>query len=115
MNASPHLPVRLAVSAAAVAAVLLVAGCGETAKLAPELTTGPRPQLADPNKTLIPTVNVAPAVGWADTAGPTPPEGLGATDVAWLQQAAEVYRRLELVRNAIDMRQVVATDLLPGK
>ena len=82
MNASPHLPVRLAVSAAAVAAVLLVAGCGETAKLAPELTTGPRPQLADPNKTLIPTVNVAPAVGWTDTAGPTPAEGLRVTALA---------------------------------
>ncbi|TSD55162.1 sorbosone dehydrogenase family protein [Variovorax sp. KBS0712] len=82
MNASPHLPVRFAVSAAAVAAVLLVAGCGETAKLAPELTTGPRPQLADPNKTLIPTVNVAPAVGWTDTAAPTPAEGLRVTALA---------------------------------
>jgi len=82
MNASLHLPVRLAVSAAAVAAVLLVAGCGETAKLAPELTTGPRPQLADPNKTLIPTVNVAPAVGWTDTAAPTPAEGLRVTALA---------------------------------
>ena len=82
MNASPHLPVRLALSAAAVAAVLLVAGCGETAKLAPELTTGPRPQLADPNKTLIPTVNVAPAVGWTDTAAPTPAEGLRVTALA---------------------------------
>ncbi|GER19010.1 PQQ-dependent sugar dehydrogenase [Variovorax boronicumulans] len=82
MNASPHLPVRLALSAAVVAAVLLVAGCGETAKLAPELTTGPRPQLADPNKTLIPTVNVAPAVGWTDTAAPTPAEGLRVTALA---------------------------------
>ena len=42
-------------------------------------------------------------------------QGLGAIDVASLQQAAEVYRQLELVRNPIDMRQVVATDLLPGK
>ena len=82
MNASPRLPVRLALSAAAVAAVLLVAGCGEAAKLAPELTTGPRPQLADPNKTLIPTVNVAPAVGWTDTAAPTPAEGLRVTALA---------------------------------
>ncbi len=42
-------------------------------------------------------------------------QGLGAIDVASLQKAAEVYRQLELVRNPIDMRQVVATDLLPGK
>lgn len=42
-------------------------------------------------------------------------QGLGAIDVASLQKAADVYRQLELVRGPIDMRQVVATDLLPGK
>ncbi|MCR6478341.1 sorbosone dehydrogenase family protein [Variovorax sp. ZS18.2.2] len=68
-------------SALAVAAALL-AGCGEAAKLTPEVTTGPRPQLAEPNKTLIPTVNVAPAVGWTDTAAPTPAEGLRVTALA---------------------------------
>ncbi|WP_420824262.1 PQQ-dependent sugar dehydrogenase [Variovorax guangxiensis] len=68
--------------ALALAAALLVAGCGEAAKLSPELTTGPRPQLAEPNKTLIPTVNVAPAVGWTDTATPVPAEGLKVTALA---------------------------------
>jgi glucose/arabinose dehydrogenase len=61
---------------AAVAAALALAGCGETAKVAPEATIGPRPQLAEPNKTLIPTVNVATAVGWTDTAAPKPAQGL---------------------------------------
>lgn len=61
---------------AAVAAALALAGCGETAKVAPEATVGPRPQLAEPNKTLIPTVNVATAVGWADAAAPKPATGL---------------------------------------
>lgn len=42
-------------------------------------------------------------------------QGLGAIDVASLQKAADVYRQLELVSHPIDMRQVVATDLLPGK
>jgi len=42
-------------------------------------------------------------------------QGLGAIDLASLQKAADVYRQLELVRHPIDMRQVVATDLLPGK
>jgi NitT/TauT family transport system substrate-binding protein len=42
-------------------------------------------------------------------------QGLGALDVASLQKAADVYRQLELVHNPIEMRQVVATDLLPGK
>jgi glucose/arabinose dehydrogenase len=61
---------------AAMVAALALAGCGETAKVAPEATTGPRPQLAEPNKTLIPTVNVATAVGWADAAAPKPATGL---------------------------------------
>ncbi|MCT8180192.1 PQQ-dependent sugar dehydrogenase [Variovorax sp. CY25R-8] len=60
----------------AVLVPLVLAGCGEAAKLTPELTTGPRPQLVEPNKTLIPTVNVAPVVGWNDTAAPTPADGL---------------------------------------
>ncbi len=68
--------------AVAVAVALLVAGCGEAAKLTPEATTGPRPQLAEPHKTLIPTVNVAPAIGWTDTAMPTPAEGLKVTALA---------------------------------
>lgn len=69
-------------AAASLAAALFLAGCGEAAKLAPEATVGPRPQLAEPNKTLIPTVNVAPAVGWTDTAMPTPAEGLKVTALA---------------------------------
>ncbi|RYY69989.1 MAG: nitrate ABC transporter substrate-binding protein, partial [Comamonadaceae bacterium] len=40
--------------------------------------------------------------------------GLGAMDLASLQKAADVYRELGLVQRQIDMRQVVATDLLPG-
>lgn len=72
---APNIAISLT-SAAALAAVLVLAGCGEAAKLPPEVTTGPRPQLAEPNKTLIPTINVATAVGWTDTAGPTAAEGL---------------------------------------
>lgn len=41
--------------------------------------------------------------------------GLGAMDIESLQKAADVYRQLGLVQRPIDMRQVVATDLLPGK
>jgi len=42
-------------------------------------------------------------------------KGLGALDLASLQKAADVYRQLGLVRQALDMAQVVATDLLPGR
>ena len=42
-------------------------------------------------------------------------KGLGAMDAASLQKAAEVYRQLGLVQRLLDMAQVVATDLLPGR
>ncbi|MBA3478876.1 MAG: sorbosone dehydrogenase family protein [Lautropia sp.] len=38
--------------------------------------TGPSPQLPAPNKTLIPTVNIAPARGWTQGQAPTPASGL---------------------------------------
>jgi NitT/TauT family transport system substrate-binding protein len=41
-------------------------------------------------------------------------QGLGAMDLPSLQKAADAYRQLGLVSRAIDMKQVVATDLLPG-
>lgn len=90
MKAPQQAPTRIgtsawqmaACSALAIGAALPVAGCGEAAKLAPELTTGPRPQLAEPNKTLIPTVNVAPAIGWTDASTPIPAEGLRVTALA---------------------------------
>ena len=47
-----------------------VAGCGESSKLQVADGTGPSPQLPEPNKTLMPTVNIAPAVGWPDGAKP---------------------------------------------
>jgi glucose/arabinose dehydrogenase len=65
-----------------VAAMLLLAGCGETARLPFEAGVGATPQLPAPNKTLIPTVKVAEAVGWTDTAMPTAPAGFKVTALA---------------------------------
>ena len=42
-------------------------------------------------------------------------QGLGALDGASLQKAADVYRQLGLVQKPLDMAQVVAADLLPGR
>ena len=67
---------------ASLTAAMLLAACGETARLPPEAGIGPTPQLPTPNKTLIPTVNIAPAVGWTDTAGPSAPEGFAVTALA---------------------------------
>ncbi|APW40538.1 sorbosone dehydrogenase [Rhodoferax koreense] len=62
-------------SLVAVAAASLVAGCGETAKLTVLDGTGATPTLPEPNPTLIPTVNIAPAQGWP--AGATPKAAAG--------------------------------------
>lgn len=59
----------------AVAASLLSA-CGEEAKLPFSAGVGPSPQLPPPHETLIPTVNIAPAKGWAQGEMPTPAPGL---------------------------------------
>lgn len=49
--------------------------CGESARLQVTDGSGPSPQLPEPNKTLIPTVNIAPAVGWPDGSTPKAAQG----------------------------------------
>ncbi|WP_348750855.1 PQQ-dependent sugar dehydrogenase [Pseudomonas rhodesiae] len=53
-----------------------LAACGESSTLQVSDGTGPSPQLPQPNKTLIPTVNIAPAIGWPEGAKPTAAPGL---------------------------------------
>lgn len=62
-------------------AVLALSGCGESARLTVEQGFGPSPELPPPNKTLIPTVNIAPATGWPD--GVTPRAAPGTRVVAF--------------------------------
>jgi glucose/arabinose dehydrogenase len=54
------------------ALVIAVGGCGETAKLQEQASTGPRPLLPEPNQTLIPTVLIATPKGWSNDAKPRP-------------------------------------------
>ena len=58
-----------------VAVAITVAGCGETARLKVADGSGPSPQLPEPTKTLIPTLNVADAIGWQGDAKPKGPDG----------------------------------------
>jgi glucose/arabinose dehydrogenase len=60
----------IAVLAAALAA------CGDTARLPVEAGMGPNPQLPSPTKSLIPTLNIAPAKGWPDGAKPIAAPGM---------------------------------------
>ncbi len=49
--------------------------CGETARLSVADGTGAQPKIPTPERTLIPTVHVATAVGWPANTTPTPVEG----------------------------------------
>ncbi|MCX7272638.1 MAG: ABC transporter substrate-binding protein [Burkholderiales bacterium] len=89
------------------AAAWMIAEPAEAAKLAVRRAIdGSDPQL---NLELIRLRNAA------SVSALTREKGLGAIDLASLQKAADVYRQLGLVRQALDMAQVVATDLLPGR
>lgn len=67
---------RAPVAALATACALALAACGETAKLPESAGVGASPTIPEPNRTLIPTVKVAPAKGWAEGATPKPADGL---------------------------------------
>ncbi|MDR9752335.1 sorbosone dehydrogenase family protein [Pseudomonas sp. SZMC_28357] len=62
-----------------VVVIALAAGlvaCGESSTLQVSDGTGASPKLPEPNKTLIPTVNIAPAIGWPDGGKPVAAQGL---------------------------------------
>jgi glucose/arabinose dehydrogenase len=54
----------------------LLWACSEKALLPPGADTGARPTLAEPKRTLLPTVDIAPAVRWQNGLTPQPAEGL---------------------------------------
>ncbi len=72
-------------SGAATLALLLAAGltaCGDTSKLPPAADVGANPTLPKPNKTLFPTVHIAPAAGWPAGRMPAPMAGLTVAPLA---------------------------------
>ncbi|WP_322514619.1 sorbosone dehydrogenase family protein [Rhodopseudomonas palustris] len=75
----PFTTSRLAIC---VAMVLPLAACGDQASLTQGEDYGPTPKLAEPSNNLLPTVNIAPAVGWAQGAKPKPAEGMAVTAFA---------------------------------
>jgi glucose/arabinose dehydrogenase len=56
--------------------VLALAACGDSSELPEEAAQGPNPKIPPPVETLVPTVNIAEAVGWPKGAKPTPAAGL---------------------------------------
>jgi glucose/arabinose dehydrogenase len=73
--------VQRAIVALGVVAELALVGCGSSATLPVSAGTGPHPVLPPPSSSLIPTVLVADARGWA--AGATPQPAAGAVVTAF--------------------------------
>jgi glucose/arabinose dehydrogenase len=73
-----------------------LAACGETSSLQVSDGTGPSPKLPEPNKTLVPTVNIAPAIGWPDGAKPVAAAG---TQVAAFAEGLDHPRWLYVLPN----------------
>src|SRR5690349_17137286 len=61
---------------AALVPAILFAACGPSATLPVSAGTGPRPILPPPERSLIPTVHVAEAKGWAEGETPSAAAGL---------------------------------------
>ncbi|MBD9680226.1 sorbosone dehydrogenase family protein [Pseudomonas sp. PDM18] len=55
---------------------LAVAGCGDKSALPFTAGTGPKPQLPEPQSSLLPTVNIANATGWPADQKPRAAQGL---------------------------------------
>lgn len=73
-----------------------LAACSETSRLQVSDGTGPSPRLPEPNKTLIPTVNIAPAIGWPQGAKPVAATG---TQVAAFAEDLDHPRWLYVLPN----------------
>src|SRR6185437_13239191 len=70
-------------------AAMMIAGsalslscCGESARLPLSASFGPHPQLPPPNVTFLPTIQLAPAIGWRVGEQPRPAAGLAVTRFA---------------------------------
>jgi hypothetical protein len=71
---------------------LALVSCGQAAKLPPSSDIGPNPVLPKPQKSLLPTVNIAPAKGWPPDARPIAAGGLTVRRFAGeLQHPRQVY------------------------
>lgn len=64
------------------AAAASLTACGEETSIPPGADTGPRPTLTKPVRSLLPTVNIAPAKGWSGTQMPIAADGLAVNSFA---------------------------------
>jgi glucose/arabinose dehydrogenase len=82
MHARVFIFQRWRASALCLALLGGLVACGDTALLPPTAGMGASPTLPQPRSSLIPTVDIAPAIGWTAGATPTPMAGLSVTALA---------------------------------
>ena len=61
---------------------MLLAGCGDNSQLPEQASTGSNPTIPAPQKSYIPTVNIAPAKGWPHDGKPEAAASLAANTFA---------------------------------
>lgn len=76
--------------------VLTLGACGEQSRLPDSSDVGPRPRLVEPVKTLVPTVNIAPAAPWPEGQMPT---AVGGTQVGAFAAGLDHPRWLHVLPN----------------
>ncbi|WP_417568112.1 PQQ-dependent sugar dehydrogenase [Marinobacter sp.] len=101
---------RLSITLALLSLLVLLSACGGNARLPAQAGTGPDPELPPPNPTLIPTVEIAPAVGWAEGEMPTPAANMKVTAFA---EGLDHPRWLYVLPNGDVL--VAETNAPPGK
>jgi glucose/arabinose dehydrogenase len=77
-----RMPPRLRPLPLVLLPLLAACSCTESARLTAREDTGPSPRLLEPVRTPIPTVDIAPAVGWPGGTAPTPAAGWRVTRFA---------------------------------
>ncbi len=80
----------------ALVVLFTLCACGSEAKLLVDNGIGPDPRLPPPEKSLIPTINIAPAVGWADGERPVAAAG---TEVVAFADGLDHPRWLHVLPN----------------
>ncbi|MGA8902877.1 PQQ-dependent sugar dehydrogenase [Bradyrhizobium sp.] len=80
----------------AVNLALLLSGCNEHETATVGQTFGPKPTLVEPEKSLVPTINVAKAIGWPAGGKPTAADGMAVNAFA---TALDHPRRLYVLPN----------------
>ncbi len=92
------------------ALIILLSACGEHARLPAKAGTGADPELPQPKSSLVPTIKIAPAVGWTDGTAPTPAAGMEVTAFA---EGLDHPRWLYVLPNGDVL--VAETNAPPGK